>query len=86
MEQCKEKHEVVNIGSNTDYSVNEILKTCMEVENYDAPIEHISGKPSMIPIRKISSEKMKDKYGWEAKTSLSEGIEKTIKWYEEYYG
>jgi len=27
---------------------------------------------------------MKDKYGWEAKTSLSEGIEKTIKWYRKY--
>jgi len=84
MENCNEKHEVVNIGSNTSYSVNEILDTCMKVDNYDAPIEYISGKPSMIPIRKISSEKMKNKYGWEAKTSLSEGIEKTIKWYREY--
>jgi len=85
MGQCKEKYEVVNIGSNTDYSVNEILETCMKVENYDAPIEHISGKPSMIPIRKINSDKMKEKYGWEAKHTLSVGIEKTIKWYREYY-
>jgi GDP-L-fucose synthase len=85
MEQCKEKYEVVNIGSNTDYSVNEILETCMEVENYDAPIEHISGKPSMIPIRKISSDKMKEKYGWEAKHTLEDGVRKTIKWYREYY-
>jgi len=85
IQKCTDKHEVVNIGSNTSYSVNEILDVCMEVDNYDAPIEYISGKPSMIPIRKISSEKMKDKYGWEAKTSLSEGIEKTITWYREYY-
>lgn len=29
---------------------------------------------------------MKEKYGWEAKTSLSEGIKKTIKWYKDFYG
>ena len=57
----------------------------MEVADYDEPVEYISGKPSMIPIRKISSQKMKDKYSWEAKTSLSEGVEKTMKWYKEYY-
>ena len=32
MENCKEKHEVVNIGSNTIYIVNEILDICMEGE------------------------------------------------------
>ena len=85
MENCKEKYEVVNIGSNTSYSVNEILDTCMEVDNYDAPIEYISGKPSMIPIRKISSDKMKNKYQWEAQTSLSEGVQKTIDWYKQEY-
>jgi len=85
MEQCKEKHEVVNIGTNTDYSINEILDTCMEVEDYYAPIEYISGKPSMIPVRKINSNKMKEKYGWEAKHSLEDGIRKTIKWYRKYY-
>ena len=86
MENCKEKHEVVNIGSNTSYNVNEILTTCMKVADYKAPIEYISGKPSMIPIRKISSDKMKNKYGWEAKTSLSDGIRKTMDWYDEEYG
>ena len=86
MENCKEKHEVVNIGSNTSYSVNEILDICMEVDYYDAPVQYISGKPSMIPIRKISSDKMKQKYGWEASTPIHDGIFKTINWYREYYG
>ena len=58
----------------------------MKVADYKAPIEYISGKPSMIPIRKISSDKMKNKYGWEAKTSLSDGIRKTMDWYDEEYG
>jgi len=84
MENCN-KYDVFNIGSNTAYSINEILDTCMGVENYDAPIEHISGKPSMIKKRYIDSSKMKEKFGWEAKTTLKKGIEKTIEWYKESY-
>tara|TARA_B100000749_G_C18438110_1_gene470945 strand:- start:163 stop:1113 length:951 start_codon:yes stop_codon:yes gene_type:complete len=84
MENCNE-YDVFNIGSNTAYSINEILDTCMGVENYDAPIEHISGKPSMIKKRYIDSSKMKDKFGWVAKTTLKNGIEKTIEWYKENY-
>jgi GDP-L-fucose synthase len=86
MDKCEEKYEVVNIGSNESYSINQILKKCMEIENYNAPIEHISGKPSMIPIRKISSDKMKEKYGWERKHTLENGLKKTINWYKETYG
>ena len=84
MENCNE-YDVFNIGSNTAYSINEILNICMGVENYDAPIEHISGKPSMIKKRYIDSSKMKDKFGWVAKTTLKNGIEKTIEWYKENY-
>ena len=38
MENCNEKHEVVNIGSNTSYSINELLDICMEVSDYDEPV------------------------------------------------
>mgnify|MGYP003632256306 CR=1 FL=1 len=85
LDKCNEKYEVVNIGTNESYTINEILETCMKVENYDAPIKYISGKPSMIPIRKISSDKMKEKYGWERKHTLERGLKKTIEWYREYY-
>jgi nucleoside-diphosphate-sugar epimerase len=57
----------------------------MEIEKNDTPIKYISGKPSMIPIRKISSNKMKEKYSWERKHSLEQGLKKTIDWYREYY-
>jgi nucleoside-diphosphate-sugar epimerase len=31
------------------------------------PIEYVKGKPSMIPIRRIDSNKIKNVLGWEAK-------------------
>ena len=85
MDKCEEKYEVINIGSNESYSINQILKKCMEIENYNVPIEHISGKPSMIPIRKISSDKMKEKYDWKCKYTLEQGLRNTITWYKEKY-
>ena len=85
LDNCKEKYEIVNIGSNESHTINEILHKCMEIEKNDTPIKYISGKPSMIPIRKISSNKMKEKYSWERKHSLEQGLKKTIDWYREYY-
>jgi GDP-L-fucose synthase len=85
MEECKEKYEVVNIGSNKSFNINTILTTCMAITDYNAPIEYISGKPSMIPIRKISSDKMKTKYQWEAKHTLIQGLRKTMEWYEQEF-
>ncbi len=88
LDKCKEKYEVVNIGSNESYTINEILYKCMDIEKNIStytPIKYISGKPSMIPTRKINSDKMKFKYGWERKHTLEQGLKKTIDWYREYY-
>ncbi len=54
-----------------------------KISNYDAPTEFIKGKPSMIPVRKINSDKIKNRLGWEAKTTLTDGLNKTYKWYLE---
>jgi GDP-L-fucose synthase len=36
----------------------------------------------MIPVRLVDVSRIKDEVGWEAKTSLREGLEKTIEWYK----
>jgi GDP-L-fucose synthase len=74
---------VYNIGSNQVYSVLDVLDRMKKIANYDAPIEFISGKPSMIPTRKIDSNKIKEKLGWEAKTPLEEGLANAYNWYLE---
>ena len=80
-----DSYSIWNIGSNTSYSVNEVLSMCMEIENYDAPIEYVGGMKPMIPVRKIDSTKIMNELGWECKYTLREGLEKTIKWYKEKY-
>jgi GDP-L-fucose synthase len=75
--------EVYNVGSNRVYSVLEVLENMKSLANYDAPTEFIQGKPSMIPTRRIDSNKIKNKLGWESKTSLIDGLLKTYMWYLE---
>jgi nucleoside-diphosphate-sugar epimerase len=36
----------------------------------------------MIPVRLVDVSRIKNEVGWEAKTSLREGLEKTIEWYK----
>ena len=36
----------------------------------------------MIPVRLVDVSRIKNELGWEAKTSLREGLEKTIEWYK----
>lgn len=81
MEKEEEMFNIYNVGSNQVYSVNEVLEIMKKIANYDAPTEYISGKPSMIPVRKINSNKIKHKLGWGSKTSLEEGLKIAYDWY-----
>lgn len=81
MEKETELFEVYNVGSNNVYSVLEVLDMMKEITSYDAPVEFIKGKPSMIPTRKIDSNKIREKLNWHHKTSLTEGLRLTYEWY-----
>jgi GDP-L-fucose synthase len=74
--------ETVNIATGLTYSVNEILATALEVDGYnDAKVIYNSNKPSTIRVREIDTLKAYRLLGFEAKTSLEDGIRKTIEWY-----
>ena len=76
-------YDVYNIGSNQVYSVNDVLNTMKRLVNNNNPIEYVKGKPSMIPIRRISSDKIKTNLGWAASTTLEIGLKKAYDWYLE---
>lgn len=79
----QETHDTFNIGSNTVYSVKEVLDKMKAIVNNTNPIEYVSGKPSMIPVRKIDSTKIMAALGWTPKVSIEEGLKKTHDWYLE---
>jgi GDP-L-fucose synthase len=82
--ETKDGFEVYNVGSNSVYSVLEVLDIMKEVASYNAPTEFISGKPSMIPTRKIDSNKIYNILGWKATTPLKDGLKLAYDWYLEH--
>lgn len=81
----EENHEIYNVGSNAGYSVNEVIGYLKEIEELESPIDYVNNKAPMIPKRLIDSFKIFDKLGWSAKTSIKEGLEKTLNWYKSVY-
>ena len=79
----QDTYDVFNVGCNTVYSVNDVLFTMKQLVGNKNSIEYIKGKPSMIPTRRISSDKIKSVLGWEAKTPLHVGLLKAYEWYLE---
>ena len=79
----QDTYDVYNIGSNAVYSVNEVLFTMKQLVGNTNPIEYVKGKPSMIPTRKIDSNKIKNNLGWSAKTPLHVGLKNAHDWYLE---
>jgi GDP-L-fucose synthase len=77
----QETYDVFNVGCNDVYSVNDVLAIMKRLVNNTNPIEYVKGKPSMIPTRRIDSNKIKDVLGWEATTPLEEGLLKAHNWY-----
>jgi len=72
----------VNIGSGKETTVNEALKIMLDCDGYtNAKIIYNASKPSMIPKRMLDVSKAKQMLGFEAKTSMKEGLCRTMVWY-----
>jgi len=76
----KTNFEIVNVGSGTTYSVDEIVNKIIKGTKKNLTIKHELGKPSLKNKLSLDITKAKEMYGWNPKYSLEEGIAKTINW------
>ena len=78
--------DIVNISSSTETSIKELVETIAGIVGYNGKIAWDTSKPDG-QLRKIfDNTRMKRLLGFECRTSLKEGLQKTIKWFEENYG
>jgi nucleoside-diphosphate-sugar epimerase len=71
----------VNIGSEEYVTVNELVATVIDVSGKEIDVEHVEG-PVGVRARNFTHARMHG-LGWEARTSLREGIAETYGWIEE---
>lgn len=75
-------YHVYNLASGKNVTINEVLEIILKCGGYeDAKIVYDADKPTMIPYKVLSVEKAKKELGFTAKTSLEDGIRKTMEWY-----
>jgi len=73
----------INIGGGKPISIRQALKAMLKVDNFKNPkIFFNNSKPTMIPIRLININKAKRILNFTPKTSLEQGLTKTVTWYK----
>lgn len=78
----KIKGQTINLGTGKSTTVMEITQAILK--NLGASkslVEHGYDRPGQVKLHLSSTKKAKKLLDWEAKVTLKEGLEKTIKWY-----
>ena len=73
--------EPVNIGSATEASIRDLATRIQELVGYRGKIRWDVTKPNGQPRRKLDVSKAKERFGFEARTTLDEGLQRTFQWY-----
>jgi GDP-L-fucose synthase len=76
----------VNLGSGEEISIRALAALVAELVGFDGEIEWDRSKPNGQPRRQLDVSRARDEFGFEARTPLREGLERTIAWYREHAG
>lgn len=76
-----EKEHPVNLGAGKEISINDLVHLICEILNFAGEIRWNPIQPDGQPRRCLDVLRAKAEFGFEAKTSLKEGLAKTIDWY-----
>ncbi|MBT9317390.1 GDP-L-fucose synthase [Leptothoe spongobia] len=76
--------DFVNIGSSKEVSIKELALTLKDVVDYEGDIVFDTSKPDGTPRKLMDASKLTN-LGWQAQTSLKEGITKTYDWFQLHY-
>jgi GDP-L-fucose synthase len=75
--------EPVNLGAGKEISIRELAELVAEVTGFTGRIEWDTSKPNGQPRRSVDASRARERFGFEARTSLREGLERTVAWYRE---
>jgi len=79
------KPEPINIGTGYEIKIKDLANLIAELIGYDGDLIFDTNKPEGQMRRQLDTTKAKQIFGFIAKTSLKEGLKKTINWYNKNY-
>jgi len=75
--------EPVNIGAGKEISIRGLAELIAELTGFTGEITWDESMPNGQPRRSLDASRAKELFGFEARTSLREGLERTITWYRD---
>ena len=73
--------EPINIGTGKEIKICELVQTIGDIMGFQGELLYDTSKPDGQPRRCLDVTRSRELLGFEAKTNLREGLEKTIDWY-----
>jgi GDP-L-fucose synthase len=73
--------EPINIGTGKEIKICELIETIADIMGFDGKIIYDDNYPDGQPRRCLDTTKAKERLGFEAKTNLSQGLNKTIQYF-----
>ena len=73
----------VNLGTGVETSIRELAETIADLTGFDGEIVWDTSMPNGQPRRRLDASRARELFGFEARTPLRQGLEKTIAWYRE---
>ncbi len=75
--------EPINLGAHSEITIKNLTELIARLTGFDGELVWDPTKPDGQPRRCLDTSKAKELLGFEARTSLEEGLEQTIAWYRE---
>jgi len=73
--------EPVNLGTDDEISIRDLAELVAELTGFEGEIVWDRAKPNGQPRRRLDVSRAAELFGFRARTSLREGLERTIAWY-----
>ena len=73
----------VNIGSGTEITIKALVDLVCELCDFRGEVEWDSTRPDGQPRRCLDTSRARQEFGFIARTNLREGLQETIRWYEQ---
>ena len=77
-----DKSDPVNLGAGFEITIRDLVNLIVELTDYRGKIIWDSTKPDGQPRRMLDTTRAVEEFGFKAKTSFREGLQKTISWYQ----
>jgi len=78
-----DRPEPVNLGTGSEISIRELAELVAELTGFEGEIRWDTSMPNGQPRRSLDASRAKELFGFEARTPLREGLERTIAWYRQ---